>query len=167
VGLDNAVWFSQRKLPGQVLIVRLHLQEVQARERIDFIYATDWNKVDRLILITQHLYDWMRREFPVLAARAALVYNPIPALGSLNLPKAPEARHVLGLVGVVPARKRLDLAVAVLKQLRQSDLRYMLRVKGALPQDYAWMAEPQGRNGLVQPGLRRPGRAAAHRRRGV
>lgn len=138
--LDNAVWFSQRKRSDQVLIVRLHLQEVQARERIDFIYATDWSKVDRLILITQHLYDWMRREFRALGARSALVYNPIPATGALSLPKPDEARYVLGLVGVVPARKRLDLAVAVLKRLRASDSRYRLRVKGALPQDYPWMS---------------------------
>jgi len=138
--LDNAVWFSQRKRPDQVLIVRLHLQEVQARERINFIYATDWSKVDRLILITQHLYDWMRREFPVLTARSALVYNPIPANSILNQPKPDDAKYVLGLVGVVPARKRLDLAVAVLRQLRANEPRYTLRVKGALPQDYPWMS---------------------------
>lgn len=137
--LDNAVWFSHRKKASQVLIVRLHLQEVQSRERNDFIYATDWGKVDRLILITQHLYDWMRSEFPVLVNKSALVYNPIPAKAVLSLPKPDEARYVLGLVGAVPARKRLDLAVAVLKQLRSSDSRYQLRVKGALPRDYPWM----------------------------
>lgn len=139
--VDNAVWFSQNKRSDQVLIVRLHLQEVQARGRIDFIYATDWSKVDRLILITHHLYDWMRREFPVLISRSALVYNPIPAASAFCLPKRPDARHVLGLVGVVPARKRLDLAVSVLRNLRAIDRRFTLRVKGALPQDYKWMSE--------------------------
>lgn len=139
--LDNAVWFSQKKRPDQVLIVRLHLQEVQSRDRSDFIYATDWEKVDRLILITQHLYDWMRSEFPQLAAKATLVYNPIPASDTLNLPKLDEARHVLGFVGAVPARKRLDLAVAVLRKLRSHDQRYRLRIKGALPHDYPWMAD--------------------------
>lgn len=138
--MDNAVWFSQRKRPNQILIIRLHLQEVQARDRTDFIYAVDWNKVDRLILITHHLYDWMRSEFPQLATKSALVYNPIPASSTLNLPKPDEARYVLGFVGTVPARKRLDLAVAVLKKLRAYDPRYRLRVKGALPQDFPWMA---------------------------
>lgn len=138
--LGNATWFSQRKRSDQVLVVRLHLQEVHARERTDFIWTTDWEKVDRLVLITHHIYDWMRQEFPELAKRAALVYNPIPARASLDLPKAPESRFVLGLVGVVPARKRLDLAVDVLKQLRSHDERYVLRVKGSLPTDYPWMA---------------------------
>jgi glycosyltransferase involved in cell wall biosynthesis len=139
--LDNAVWFSHRKRPNQILIVRLHLQEVQARQRKDFIYATDWNKVDRLILITNYLYDWMRREFPQLATKSALVYNPIPARSTLNLPKPDDARYVLGFVGAVPARKRLDLAVAVLKQLRIYDQRYRLHIKGAMPQDFPWMRE--------------------------
>lgn len=138
--LGNATWFSQRKRTDQVLVVRLHLQEVQACDRLDFIWTTDWEQVDRLVLITQHVYDWMRQRFSTLATRATLVYNPIPACSALDLPKAPESRFVLGLVGVVPARKRLDLAVDVLKRLRVHDERYMLRVKGALPADYPWMA---------------------------
>lgn len=138
--LGNAVWFSERKRPDQVLIVRLHLQEVQARDRIDFIWRTDWERVDRLILITQHVYDWMLAEFPVLTGRVALVYNPIPARTTFALPKSVESRFTLGLVGVVPSRKRLDLAVAILRHLRTLDDRYTLRVKGSLPSDYPWMA---------------------------
>jgi glycosyltransferase involved in cell wall biosynthesis len=138
--LGNAAWFSQRKRSDQVLIVRLHLQEVQARDRIDFIYSTVWENVDRLILITQHVYDWIRKEFPVLAGRTSLVYNPIPAKTTFNIPKSSDSRYVLGLVGVVPARKRLDLAVDLLKILNSKDSRYKLRVKGALPYDYSWMA---------------------------
>ena len=116
------------------------MQEVQARDRIDFIYSTVWENVDRLILITQHVYDWIRKEFPVLAKRASLVYNPIPAKTTFNLAKSNESRFVLGLVGVVPARKRLDLAVDLLKILHSKDSRYKLRVKGALPYDYPWMS---------------------------
>lgn len=138
--LGNATWFSQRKRSDQVLIVRLHLQEVQARDRIDFIYSTVWENVDRLILITQHVYDWIRKEFPVLVSRTSLVYNPIPAKTTFNLPKSSDSRFFLGLVGVVPARKRLDLAVDLLKTLHAKDNRYKLRVKGALPYDYSWMA---------------------------
>jgi glycosyltransferase involved in cell wall biosynthesis len=138
--LGNATWFSQRKRSDQVLVVRLHLQEVQARDRIDFIYSTVWENVDRLILITQHVYDWIRKEFPVLAKRASLVYNPIAAKTTFNLAKSNESRFVLGLVGVVPARKRLDLAVDLLKILHSKDSRYKLRVKGALPYDYSWMS---------------------------
>ena len=139
--LGNAVWFSHRKRPEQKLIVRLHLQEVQARARISFIWEIDWQQVDRLILITDYLYDWMCREFPCIASKCSLIYNPIPARESLDLPKSIDSRFVLGFVGIVPARKRLDLAVAVLKKLREKDKRFILRVKGAMPSEYSWMAQ--------------------------
>jgi len=138
--LGNAVWFSQRKRSEQVLIVRLHLQEVQARDRISFIWEINWKKVDRLILITDHLYDWMRKEFPMIASKCSLIYNPIPAKENFDLPKSIDCRFVLGFVGIVPARKRLDVAVAVLKKLREKNKRFILRVKGAMPSDYPWMA---------------------------
>lgn len=139
--LGNAVWFAQHKREHQVLVVRLHLQEVQARDRIDFIWQTDWSKVDRLIVITEHIYDWMLAEFPSLAGIATLVYNPIPAKSDYAIGKNLDSRFTLGFVGAVPARKRIDLAFDVLRILRESDPRFVLRVKGNLPRDYPWMSQ--------------------------
>jgi len=48
---------------------------------------------------------------------------------------------VLGLVGMVPQSKRLDRALDILKELRQEDGGYILRVKGKRPEDYPWMAQ--------------------------
>jgi glycosyltransferase involved in cell wall biosynthesis len=138
-GLGNAVWFSQRKKEHQTLIVRLHLQEVQARNRLAFIWQTRWESVDRLILITHHIYDWMQSSFPLLNNKCSLVYNPIPALKEYNKAKSIDSIFTLGFVGAVPARKRLDLAVKVLKKIRQIDSRFILRVKGSLPSEYPWM----------------------------
>ncbi|MDK2970648.1 MAG: hypothetical protein PWP23_403 [Candidatus Sumerlaeota bacterium] len=142
--LGNAVWYSHHKRDDQRLLVRLHLQEMWARERLDFIYRTDWSRVDKLVLITQHIYDWMRAQFPVLRDRAALVYNPIDATGALaagveQKRQDTAARHTLGFVGMVPARKRIDLAVAILQELLRHDDAYTLRIKGNRPEDYPWM----------------------------
>ncbi len=137
--LGNAVWYSQHKRPDQLLVVRLHLQEVQARDQISFIWETDWSAVDRLITITHHIYDWMVAEFPVLRDRACLIYNPIDASGQLNQPKPPGHEFRLGLVGVVPQRKRIDLAVEILEKLVRQDQRYRLHVKGHRPEQYDWM----------------------------
>lgn len=137
--LGNAVWFSRRKRDDQILVVRLHAQEVRARDRLDFIWEIDWQRVDHLVLITHHLRDWMLAEFPDLSSRSSLIFNPIPASTTLNVAKPIEARFVLGLVGVVPSLKRLDLAVALLRRLHTVDPRYVLRVKGHLPQSYPWM----------------------------
>lgn len=138
--LGNAQWFSRNKRENQVLIVRLHAQEVRARDRLPFIWQIDWSRVDRLVLITHHLYDWMLGEFPVLRDRAALVYNPIDAKGALNRGKDDGVQFTLGLVGMVPALKRVDLAVDLLAELVRIDSRYNLRIKGARPEQYSWMS---------------------------
>ena len=135
--MGNAVWFSRRKRPGQRLVVRLHLQEVQAR--LPFLWQIDWGAVDRLVCICHHTYDWLCTEFPCLrGGRAVVIYNPIDTT-ALAKPKLPLSEFNLGLVGMVPQRKRLDIAFDILATLRTRDERYRLHVKGSKPDDYSWM----------------------------
>ena len=47
--MGNAVWFSRNKKPGQILVVRLHLQEVQAK--LPFLWEINWQAVDHLVCI--------------------------------------------------------------------------------------------------------------------
>jgi glycosyltransferase involved in cell wall biosynthesis len=135
--MGNAVWFSRRKRPGQALIVRLHLQEVQAR--LPFLWQIHWHAVDHLVCICHHTYDWLCAEFPVLRGKAIVIYNPIDASGVFSLPKMPHSEFNLGFVGMVPKRKRLDIAFDILTRLRSIDERYTLHVKGRKPKDYPWM----------------------------
>jgi len=138
--LGNAVWFSEHKRVDQCLVIRLHLQEIQARNSISYIWQTHWEKVDRLILITHHCYDFIQKTFPILRPKSSLIYNPIPAKTLLNHPKdINKSSFTLGFVGAVPARKRLDLAIDLLRILRRHDHRYVLRIKGSLPKDFPWM----------------------------
>ena len=65
--LGNLVWYSKHKKPGQLLFARLHSQEWNYRQRLDYIYKTNWENVDKLLLVTPVIYDHMIREFPVLA----------------------------------------------------------------------------------------------------
>lgn len=135
--MGNAVWFSRRKRPGQRLVVRLHLQEVQAR--LPFLWHIDWGAVDRLICICHHTYDWLCAEFPCLrGGRAVVIYNPIDTR-ALASPKLPLSEFNLGFVGMVPQRKRMDIAFDILATLRARDERYRLHVKGRKPDDYPWM----------------------------
>ena len=53
--------------------------------------------------------------------------------------KTGDARYTLGIIGVVPARKRLDLARDLLEALLREDDRYCLRVKGKHPLGYSWL----------------------------
>lgn len=135
--LGNAVWYSKHKKPGQKIIVRLHLQEVQAR--LDFLWQIDWKAVDALVLICHSTFEWMQNEFEEIKDRSHIIYNPIDAMGTLNIPKTPQSDFNLGFVGIVPQRKRLDLAVELLIALKHIDKRYHLTVKGRRPEEYPWM----------------------------
>ena len=55
--------------------------------------------------------------------------------------KVGDATFTLGMIGVTPARKRLDLALDCLEELRRLDARYSLHIKGAHPFDYSWLCE--------------------------
>ncbi|MFA7691511.1 MAG: glycosyltransferase [Candidatus Hydrogenedentales bacterium] len=140
--LGNLVWYSHHKKAGQLLFSRLHLQEHQHRDRISYLYDTKWEAVDKLLLTSHHIYEHMIDEFPVLRrGRAHLYYCPIDACGVLNREKTSDTAKVLGMVGIVPQRKRLDLAIAILDALQQVDPSYSLRVKGHRPEAYGWMLQ--------------------------
>ena len=145
--LGNAVWFSHQKRDDQILIVRLHAQETRARDRIDFIWKIDWSRVDKLVLVTPHVYDWMIDEFPVLRSRSCLIYNPIDTKSEFSLPGKPDRRFRLGIAGIVPGLKRVDVAVEVFTELKKQDDRFTLHLKGKRPDEYPWMkGRPQEMN---------------------
>jgi glycosyltransferase involved in cell wall biosynthesis len=137
--LGNAVWFSNNKKDHQILIVRLHAQEIRERDKIPYIWEINWTKVNRLILITEHLYLWMVNNFPAFSRKFCLIHNPIPAKTTFNSPKSIDTRFTLGLLGVVPALKRLDLAVELLDSLLKVNKEFKLFIKGSLPADFPWM----------------------------
>ncbi len=139
--MGNAVWFSRHKRRRQRLLVRLHLQEIQAR--MPFLWKIDWAAVDVLICICHHTYDWMCAEFPAVRGKAVIVYNPIDARGALSLPKMPHSEFNIGFVGMVPQRKRVEIAFDILRALKTHDERYTLHIKGRQPHEYPWMLTRQ------------------------
>jgi glycosyltransferase involved in cell wall biosynthesis len=132
--LGNAVWYSQHKSPRQLLLVRLHEQEM----RLQFLDRICWEKVDALILICPHNLDLIRKRYPFLRDKTHLIYNAIDS-ASLDQPKLPGAEFNLGLMGICPMRKAPHLAVEILAQLKSCDSRYTLFVKGKSPRDYDWL----------------------------
>ena len=59
---------------------------------------------------------------------------------TFDRPKVPGARFNLGLLCAVPKRKRLDVALDVLEQVRARDERFCLFVKGHCPWErQAWL----------------------------
>jgi glycosyltransferase involved in cell wall biosynthesis len=132
--LGNLEWYSRNKHADQSLVVRLHLQELN----VPFLDRVLWDAVDAVFLIAPETRNEFLQRFPQLADRTRLIYNLVD-LAAFDLPKHDDARFTLGVVGVAPRRKRPDLAIEIVRQLREHDPRYTLRVKGRNPREYEWL----------------------------
>lgn len=130
----TALFYARHKRAGQRLLVRLHRSEL----------ATEWprrldiEKVDGVICASPHDAA-LARERASWPADTMVVLPPGVDVAQLSRPKLPGARYTLGMIGITPARKRVDRALDVLTELRRRDPRYTLAVKTRQPWDYWWV----------------------------
>nr|WP_239537151.1 glycosyltransferase [Arthrobacter roseus] len=134
--LGNAVWYSQNKLPHQRLVTRFHLQELYT----PFPSRLNMAAVDQLIFVGEHLRSIASRDYSIPEQQTRVIGNSVDIEG-LDNDKVSGARFNLGLVGIIPRRKRLDRALDLLSKLRREDDRFHLYIKGKRPEDYPWMAK--------------------------
>lgn len=132
--LGNAVWYSQNKKEGQLLLIRLHHQEIN----LEYLYRINWPAVDRIILICPENMEIFLRRFPEMKDRTSLIYNVI-SCEELDRPKLPGALFNLGFIGTAPMRKSPHHALDILERLRREDDRWVLYIKGKHPWEYPWL----------------------------
>ncbi|MGM9488992.1 glycosyltransferase [Ideonella sp. YS5] len=132
--LGNAVWYASHKRPGQRLVVRFHAQELRSPLAAGVSHAA----VDQFIFVGRHILEAAVQRYQWPAERCTVVPNYVsddlrgPLPSGMPLP-------VVGLVGITPRMKRLDLALDLVAQLRQCDPRFRLLIKGRRPEEYGWM----------------------------
>lgn len=134
--LGNTVWYSKNKSPNQRLVTRLHLQELSTA----YLEHIDYHTVDSVIFVGQHTADVATRDHGIPSEKSTVIPNYVDVESFANK-KLENARFNIGLVGIIPERKRLDIALNVLKSLRIDDKRFQLHIKGKRPEDYPWMAD--------------------------
>jgi glycosyltransferase involved in cell wall biosynthesis len=130
----NAVWYSRHKRKSARLLVHLHRFELYSPYPPQVRIAN----VDRVICVSGHYARLTRERTGWPAAKVISLANPLDVL-QLDRPKLDGARFNLGLIGMVPSRKRLDLALDVLETLRREDDRYSLCVKSGMPWELWWV----------------------------
>lgn len=132
--LANAVWFGGRRLPGQRVVSRFHLFE----RGTPYPTQLEEGQVDHVAFVGLHILEEMAPRMALSQKALSVVPNAVPT-AHLRRPKLHGARFNLGILGISPWRKRLDLAVETLRLLRERDERFTLFVKGHLPIDYWWI----------------------------
>jgi hypothetical protein len=133
-GLGNAVWYSNNKKPYQKLIIRMHLQERETE------YPKNFNidNIDNIIAISPYIYEEFSKKINMPREKMTMIYNYIDC-DKFDLPKIEGNEYNLGIVGICPKRKRLDLAIDIFENLWLENKNYKLYVKGKKPQDYPWL----------------------------
>jgi glycosyltransferase involved in cell wall biosynthesis len=130
----NAVWYSRRKQAHQRLLVRLHRFELYA----GYPAQVDIDAVDQVLCVSPHYAELTRTMTGWPARKVVALPNWVDDL-LLDRPKLPGATVHLGMIGIAPARKRLDLGLDVLEAVRRVDPRCTLFVKSKMPWEYWWI----------------------------
>lgn len=131
----SAVWLTERKQPGQLLVVRLHRYELDR----PYPRRLDMDKVDAVVHVSPPIARRIREELGWPAEKLVYIPNFLD-VDWLDRPKLPEARFGLGFVGMEFENKRFDLALDILAEVRRQDPRFTLFVRSVMPWDnvYAW-----------------------------
>jgi glycosyltransferase involved in cell wall biosynthesis len=130
----NAVWYSRHKRRGSRLLVHLHRFELYS----DYPGQLKVGAVDKVICVSEHYARLTREATGWPASKVTVIANPL-STGQLDRAKLDGARFNLGLIGVGEKRKRLDLALDVLEELRRADDRFQLYVKSGMPWEHWWV----------------------------
>ena len=130
----NAVWYSRHKKRTARLLVHLHRFELYSH----YPGQVKIGNVEAVVCVSDHYTRLTREHTGWPASKVFTVPNPLD-ISQLDRPKLDGARFHLGLIGIVPSRKRLDLALDVLEELRRDDDRYLMYVKGGMPWEHWWV----------------------------
>ncbi len=133
-GLGNLVWYAEHKKEHQTLIARLHFQE----KDLKFLHQVNHSKVDQYIVITPYMLEEFHAIFQIPRYKMKYIDNLIDA-DKLDLPKQPNSKFHLGICGILPARKRVDLAIDIFEALFEKDERYKLFIKSKRPEEVPWL----------------------------
>ena len=131
--LGNVEWYSHAIEPGMPLFVRYHLQE----RNYEYLTNSNQEAISNIAFVCQH-YEANAREIGQIddTTPTSVIPNTMNIRGKY---KRKNDNYSIGFVGMVPARKRLDLALDLLEELLQHDARYTLKVVGKNPEEYGWL----------------------------
>jgi glycosyltransferase involved in cell wall biosynthesis len=134
----NAVWYSRHKRRSARLLVRLHRFELNS----PYPAQLKIGNVDTVICVSDYYARLTREKTGWPAAKIVTVPNALD-VPQFDRPKLDGARFNLGMTSMVDMRKRVDLALDVLEELRRDDDRYQLFIKSGMPWELWWVWQHQ------------------------
>jgi glycosyltransferase involved in cell wall biosynthesis len=148
--LGNAVWYSENVRGEQRLAIRFHRVE----RTTDYPAAVDFDRVSAAVFVGPHLLDEAAERYRWPREKLRLIPNAVDTR-ALRREKLPGSAFNLGMIGFVPAIKRIDRALDILELLRARDRRFRLIVKGQPPWAFPWMRQRDEERRMFQEAYRR------------
>ena len=148
--LGNAVWYSENVRDDQRLAIRFHRVE----RTTDYPAAVNIDRVSRVVFVGPHLLEEAADRYGWPREKLRLVPNAVDVM-ALRREKLPGSTFNLGMIGFVPAIKRIDRALDILELLRARDRRFRLLVKGKPPWVFPWMRQRDEERRMFQEAYRR------------
>ncbi len=148
--LGNAVWYSENVRDEQRLVIRFHRVE----RTTDYPATVDIERVSSVVFVGPHLLDEAAERYSWPREKLRLIPNAVDTR-ALRREKLPGSEFNLGMIGFVPAIKRIDRALDILELLRARDRRFRLIVKGKPPWAFPWMRQRDEERRLFQEAYRR------------
>jgi glycosyltransferase involved in cell wall biosynthesis len=137
--LANAVWYSNNLPSGPTLIVRVHLQEVVNPRAWRFGHAINQQRVDHFVFVSEHVRRAAIERFGIDPRQTLVIPNFVEGDVFPLRPKTFSGRIRLGMVGMVPCRKRLDRVLDLAEELLGRGEEVEVRIKGRRPEAISWM----------------------------
>lgn len=135
--LGNAVWYAENKKPQQRLIIRMHRFELSR----NFGEKLNIENVDAVIAVSAHFFERLLERYPNIPRTKVRLLPNFVRINDYDRHEFNKQRlFTLAMIGILPARKRLDKALNILARLRQEDPRYRLEVFGKRPEELRWVA---------------------------
>ncbi len=134
--LGNAVWYTNKKRNDQLLFIRMHRFELYQ----NYGKNIDVEKVDAFITVGMYYYEQFTKKFQFPREKMHLIPNYVD-VEKFNKEKSKsiDIKYNLAVIGGLPARKRIDLAVDILSKLLEKDSRYKLHIIGSKPEEVDWL----------------------------
>nr|WP_298249095.1 glycosyltransferase [uncultured Halomonas sp.] len=140
-GLANAVWYSNHNTESKPLFVRIHLQEINPRAK-KFGNRIAKANVTKFVVVSERVRQEAEKMFGWDNNKSIhipnFVFDDEFTISEKRFVGKKE-KIVLGMVGVVPQRKRFDRAVDLLLALRKKGYDTELVIKGPRPEEYDFM----------------------------
>lgn len=141
-GLANSVWYSNNNVDEKPIYIRVHLQEINAKA-LRFGKKINFDSITKIIFVSERVRDEYIKIFNVDIKKTVVISNfVLDDEYILNSKRQIGSQVTLGMVGIVPTRKRLDRAVSLLEMLIDSGIDAKLRIKGHRPENLDFMHGP-------------------------